>query len=147
MQSLLQNRKFYITKKKDVDCHTENDGNQHFLLFPKCSKEASFLWLLTLPIINSMPIINTEDQDQDCTIKNSLILSLTLYSLNTCFDASTINILKILLEKEKLLVTSNFPFTQNVFHSVRYLYPNLSIFLTYLYLLLKWTSLKQACQV
>ena len=46
-------------------------------------------------------------------------------------------LLKTLWEKKKLLVMSNFSFSHNVFYSIRYLYPHLSIFLTlYLYLLL-----------
>ena len=36
--------------------------------------------------------------------------------------------LKTLREKEKLLVTSNFSFSHNVFYSIKYLYPHLSFF-------------------
>ena len=47
------------------------------------------------------------------------------------------HLLKTLWEKRILLVTSNFSSSHNVFYSIRYLYPHLSIFLTsYLYLLL-----------
>ena len=57
-------------------------------------------------------------------------------------------LLKTLWEKKKLLITSNFSFSHNVFYSVKELYPHLSIFLTsYLYLLLKWKSLKLTYQV
>ena len=48
-------------------------------------------------------------------------------------------LLKTLWEKTKLLVTSNFSFSHNVFYLIRNVYPHLSIFLTsYLYLLLNW---------
>ena len=59
----------------------------------------------------------------------------------------TRQLLKTLWQKEKLLVTSNFSFSHNVFYSIRYLYLHLSTFLTYLYLLLNWKSLKLAYQV
>ena len=50
-------------------------------------------------------------------------------------------LLKTLREMKKLLVTSNFFFSHNVFYSTRKLYPHLPIFLTsYLYLLLNWKS-------
>ena len=46
-------------------------------------------------------------------------------------------------EKKKLLVTSNFFFSHNVFYSIRKLYPHLSIFLkSYLHLQLNWKSPK-----
>ena len=46
--------------------------------------------------------------------------SLTLFSIDTHFDASTLeSFLKTLWEKEKLLVTSNFSFSRNVFYSIR----------------------------
>ena len=53
--------------------------------------------------------------------------------------------MKTLWEKKKLLITSNFFFSHNVFYSIRKLYCHLSIFLTsYLYLVLNWKSLKLA---
>ena len=57
-------------------------------------------------------------------------------------------LLKTLWKKKKLLVPSNFFFFHNVFYSIRYLYPYLSIYLTsYLYLLLNWKSPKLAYHV
>ena len=57
-------------------------------------------------------------------------------------------LLKTSWEKKKLLLTSNFFFSHDVFYSVRKLYPFLSIFLTsYLYLLLNVKSLILAYQV
>ena len=51
-------------------------------------------------------------------------LPLTLYSIDTYFNTSTTdNFLKTLWEKKKLLVTSNFFFSHNVFYSIRKLYP------------------------
>ena len=62
---------------------------------------------------------------------------LTLYSIDIHSDApDNRQLWETLWEKEKLLVTSNFSFPNNVFYSVR-LYPQLSILLTsYLCLLL-----------
>ena len=78
-----------------------------------------------------------------------LIIYLTLYPIDTHFYASTTDsFLKTLWDKKKLLETSNFFFSHNVFYSIRKLYPHLSIFLTlYLYLLLNWKSPKLAYQV
>ena len=57
-------------------------------------------------------------------------------------------LLKTLWEKKKLLVTSNFFFSHNVFYSIGKLYSYLSIFLTsYLDFLLNWKSLKLACEI
>ena len=57
-------------------------------------------------------------------------------------------VLKTVWEKKKLLVTSNFFFSHNVFHSIIKLCPHLSKFLTsYLYLLLNCKSPKLACEV
>ena len=57
-------------------------------------------------------------------------------------------LLKTLREKKKLLVTSNFFFSHNDFHSIRKFYPHLSIFLTsYFYLLLNLKSLKLTCWI
>ena len=57
-------------------------------------------------------------------------------------------LLKTLWEKKKLLVTSNFFFSHNVFYSIRKLYPHFSVLLTsYLYFLRNWKSLKLACEV
>ena len=68
---------------------------------------------------------------------------LTHYSIDTHLDASIRQLLKTLWEKEKLLVTSNFSFSNNVFYSVIYLCHHFSIFLTsYLYLLQNLKSLK-----
>ena len=54
---------------------------------------------------------------------------------------NNIKLLKTLWEKKKLLVTSNFFFSHNLFYSIRKLYAHLSIFLTsHLYLLLNWKS-------
>ena len=54
--------------------------------------------------------------------KNQLtdIERLTVYSINTHFDASTKDsFLKTLWEKKKLLITSNFSFSHNVFYKIR----------------------------
>ena len=57
-------------------------------------------------------------------------------------------LLKTLWEKKKLLITSNFFFSHNVFYSIRKLHHHLSIYMTsYLYLLLSWKSQKLACDV
>ena len=59
--------------------------------------------------------------------------------------------MKTLWEKKKLLVTSNFSFSYNVFFSIRYCNPSCpDIFLTsymYLYLLLNWKSPKLGNEV
>ena len=50
--------------------------------------------------------------------------------------------------KEEIIVCNNSFFSLNVFYSTRKLYPHLSIFLiSYLYLFLKWKSLKLAYEV
>ena len=49
-----------------------------------------------------------------------ILLQLTLHSIDTHFYAiSNRQLLKTLWEKEKLLVTSNFSFSHNVFYSIR----------------------------
>ena len=45
--------------------------------------------------------------------------SLTLYFIDTHFNSPPTELLKPLWEKEKLLVTSNFSFSHNVFNSIR----------------------------
>ena len=82
------------------------------------------------------------------TASTGLYLSctcLTLYSINTHFDASTTgSFLTTLWEKKKLLVTSNFSFP-TMFSTQSDNCTHLSIFLTsYFYLLLNWMSQKLA---
>ena len=48
-----------------------------------------------------------------------ILIYLTLYCTDIPFDASTTQFLKTLWDKEKLLVTSNFSFSHNVFYSIR----------------------------
>ena len=58
------------------------------------------------------------------------------------------NVGKEEIARKKLLVTSNFFFSHDVFYSIRKLYPHLSIFMTsYLCLLLNWKSPKVACEL
>ena len=62
--------------------------------------------------------------------------------MNTHFDTSTTQLLKALWERKKLLVTSNFFLSHNIFSPI-VIVPHFSIFLTsYFYLLLNWKSPK-----
>ena len=78
-------------------------------------------------------------------LKRRLVTKLTFIPLlhrGSFWHINNRQLLKTLWEKEKLLVTSNFSFSHNVFNLIRWLYPHLPIFLTsYLYLLLNWKSL------
>ena len=68
-------------------------------------------------------------QSRQASIGKNFSLYLTHYSVYTHFNTPTADsFAKILREKKKLLTTSNFFFSHNVFYSIRKLYPHLSIF-------------------
>ena len=100
----------------------QNAGNQHFLLFPKCflsfQEQISFFYVTF--ILSSAKGFN---------LYQSKILSFSkeVESIKFCLLNSfpnkpwflrvcSTNLLKTLWEKEKLLVTSNFSFSHNVFY-------------------------------
>ena len=101
---------------------------EQFFLFPQCFQKACF----------------------PGASKGVIVWEWVNPSLHRCSFQRINNrqLLKRLWEKKKLLVTSNFFFSHNVFYSIRKLYLQMTIFLTsYLYLPLKWKSPKQECEV
>ena len=115
-----------------------------FSPFPVMFPKGLFLWVIkSRDFVVELNILLFTTQSSF----NDLEDGLTFYSIDTYFSSSTTELLKTLWEKKKLFITSIFFFSHNVFYSIRKLYPHLSEFLTYLYLLLISKSLKLACEV
>ena len=93
--------------KKNIAGKEENTGYQHFLLFQQCFQKPSFSKYLTL------------------------------YSIDTHFNASTTDSLENIVGKEEIAHNEQFLLFQQCFLLNQIIVPHLSIFLTsYFYLLL-----------
>ena len=129
---------------ENIAAKGENACYQHFLHLPQCFQNASFsgsfnvgiVWKRTNFLLREhlsySRVVKCKALMKTCAsrimyqcpnVHSSLdcqYYELTLNSIDTHFNASTTDsFLKTLCEKEKLLITSNFSFSHNVFQSIR----------------------------
>ena len=97
----------------------ENAGNQHFLLFPQCF----LLFPAQISVFESLlfcclQMLSIWSKPKFCC----LVKSWPLPHNTTFLSTIDVKLWKTLLEKKKLLVTSNFSYPHNVFYPVWHLF-------------------------